>query len=138
MPRSSTIPLKSLPEKPGVYKFLDEKGTIIYIGKAKSLKKRVSSYFNKIHQDPKLNVLVSKIKNIEFAVVDTEWEALLLENSMIKQIRPRYNAMMKDDKTYPWLAVGKVIFPDYTIREIQIRKKRSCLVLTLRCVLCTP
>jgi len=111
MPHSSPVPLKSLPEKPGVYKFLDEKGTIIYIGKAKSLKKRVSSYFNKIHQDPKLNVLVSKIKDIEFTVVDTEWEALLLENSMIKQIRPRYNAMMKDDKTYPWLAVGTGDFP---------------------------
>jgi excinuclease ABC subunit C len=111
MPAAAPVLLKSLPEKPGVYKFLDEKGTIIYIGKAKSLKKRVSSYFNKIHQEPKLNILVSKIKDIEFTVVDTEWEALLLENSMIKQIRPRYNAMLKDDKTYPWLAVGKDIFP---------------------------
>ena len=103
--------LKSLPDKPGVYRFYDETGVILYIGKAKALKKRVSSYFTKTHENPRLNVLVSKIRDIQFTVVDSEWEALLLENSMIKQFRPRYNAMLKDDKTYPWLAVSKEEFP---------------------------
>ncbi|MCL2167647.1 MAG: excinuclease ABC subunit UvrC [Lentimicrobiaceae bacterium] len=111
MYKSIPLLLKSFPEKPGVYQFLDEKGTIIYIGKAKVLKKRVASYFTKTHQYPKLSVLVSKIKDIQFTVVNSEWEALLLENSMIKQFRPRYNAMLKDDKTYPWLAVSKEEFP---------------------------
>ena len=103
--------IKSLPEKPGVYRFYDENGDIIYIGKAKALKKRVSSYFTKTHESPRVAVLVSKICDIQFTVVDSEWEALLLENSMIKQFRPRYNAMLKDDKTYPWLAVSKEEFP---------------------------
>ena len=103
--------LKSLPAKPGVYRFLDENGVVIYIGKAKALKKRVSSYFTKNHEPGKLKVLVSKIRDIQFTVVDTEWEALLLENSMIKQFRPRYNALLKDDKSYPWIAVSKEVFP---------------------------
>ena len=103
--------LKSLPEKPGVYQFYDEKGNILYVGKAKVLKKRVSSYFTKKQYYPKLVVLVSKIYDIQYTVVDTEWEALLLENSMIKQFRPRYNAMLKDDKSYPWLAVSNEKFP---------------------------
>ena len=103
--------IKSLPDKPGVYRFYDENGEIIYIGKAKDLKKRVSSYFTKTHENLRLTVLVSKICDIQFTVVDSEWEALLLENSMIKQFRPRYNAMLKDDKTYPWLAVSKEEFP---------------------------
>jgi len=103
--------LKSLPDKPGVYRFYDENGDIIYIGKAKNLKKRVASYFTKTHDNQRLTVLVSKIREVQFTVVDSEWEALLLENSMIKQFRPRYNAMLKDDKTYPWLAVSKEEFP---------------------------
>ena len=111
MPTTTPLRLKTLPEKPGVYRFYDENGTIIYIGKAKVLKKRVSSYFTKTHQDSKIEVMVAKIRDIQFTVVDTEWEALLLENSMIKQFRPRYNAMMKDDKTYPWLAVSQEEFP---------------------------
>ncbi|MCL2290080.1 MAG: excinuclease ABC subunit UvrC [Bacteroidetes bacterium] len=112
MTDSIALQLKSLPEKPGVYRFLDENGVIIYIGKAKVLKKRVSSYFTKTHDDyPKLRILVPKIRDIQFTVVDSEWEALLLENSMIKQFRPRYNAMLKDDKSYPWLAVSKEEFP---------------------------
>jgi excinuclease ABC subunit C len=106
-----SLQLKSLPQKPGVYRFLDENGVIIYVGKAKVLKKRVSSYFTKTHEHPKLRILVSKIRDLQFTVVDTEWEALLLENSMIKQFRPRYNAMLKDDKTYPWLAVSQEAFP---------------------------
>jgi excinuclease ABC subunit C len=105
------LQVKSLPDKPGVYRFYDENDVVIYIGKAKSLKKRVFSYFTKIHIIPKLNILVSKIRDVQFTVVDSEWEALLLENSMIKQFRPKYNAMLKDDKSYPWLAVSKEEFP---------------------------
>lgn len=103
--------LKSLPEKPGVYRFFDENGTIIYVGKAKRLKRRVSSYFNKEHDSSKVRMLVTKIRDIQTTVVDSEWEALLLENSMIKQFKPRYNIMLKDDKTYPWIAVSKEEFP---------------------------
>ena len=103
--------LKTLPTKPGVYRFLDETGKIIYIGKAKVLKKRVSSYFNKNHELGKVRVMVTKIVDIQTTVVDTEWEALLLENSMIKEFRPRYNVMLKDDKTYPWIAITKDDFP---------------------------
>lgn len=109
-PQISLI-LKSLPYKPGVYRFFDETGKIIYIGKAKELKKRVSSYFNKNHELGKVRVLVTKIVDIQTTVVDTEWEALLLENSMIKEYRPRYNVMLKDDKTYPWIAISKEEFP---------------------------
>ena len=100
-----------MPEKPGVYRFLDETGTIIYVGKAKRLKRRVSSYFNKEHDSSKVRMLVTKIRDIQTTVVDTEWEALLLENSMIKQFKPRYNIMLKDDKSYPWIAVTKEEFP---------------------------
>lgn len=103
--------LKSLPEKPGVYRFFDENGTIIYVGKAKRLKRRVSSYFNKEHDSSKVRMLVTKIRDIQTTVVDSEWEALLLENSMIKQFKPRYNIMLKDDKTYPWIAVSKEEYP---------------------------
>lgn len=103
--------LKTLPEKPGVYRFLDENGTIIYVGKAKRLKRRVSSYFNKDHDSAKVRMLVTKIRDIQTTVVDTEWEALLLENSMIKQYKPHYNIMLKDDKSYPWIAVTKEEFP---------------------------
>jgi excinuclease ABC subunit C len=103
--------LKTLPLKPGVYRFLDDSGKIIYIGKAKLLKKRVSSYFNKNHELGKVRVMVPKIADIQTTVVDTEWEALLLENSMIKEYRPRYNVMLKDDKTYPWIAITREEFP---------------------------
>lgn len=103
--------LKSLPEKPGVYRFLDEKGDIIYVGKAKRLKRRVASYFNKEHDSAKVRLLVTKIRDIQTTVVDSEWEALLLENSMIKQFKPHYNIMLKDDKSYPWIAITKEEFP---------------------------
>ena len=102
--------LKSLPEKPGVYRFYDDKGTVIYVGKAKRLKRRVSSYFNKEHDSAKVRMLVTKIRDIQTVVVDTEWDALLLENSMIKEFKPKYNIMLKDDKTYPWIAVTKEPF----------------------------
>ncbi len=103
--------LRSLPEKPGVYRFYDDEGTIIYVGKAKKLKRRVSSYFNKQHDNKKVRILVSKIRDIQTTVVNTEWEALLLENSMIKKYKPRYNILLKDDKTYPWLAISREDFP---------------------------
>ncbi len=110
--------LKTIPQKPGVYQYFDENGTIIYIGKAKNLKKRVNSYFNKNHDSAKLRILVTKIRDIKTIVVDSEWEALLLENSMIKKNKPRYNAMLKDDKTYPWIAISKEPFPRiYTTRK---------------------
>ena len=102
--------LKSLPEKPGVYRFYDEKGTVIYVGKAKRLKRRVSSYFNKDHDSAKVRMLVTKIRDIQTVVVDSEWDALLLENSMIKEFKPKYNIMLKDDKTYPWIAVTREPF----------------------------
>ncbi len=101
-----------LPHKPGVYQFFNSSGEIIYVGKAKDLRKRVSSYFNKISYDSaKLRVLVSKIHDIQHIVVDTESDALLLENNLIKTIQPRYNVLLKDDKTYPWICVKHEFFP---------------------------
>lgn len=105
------LKLKTLPEKPGVYHYFDKKGTIIYVGKAKNLKKRVNSYFSKIHDQAKTNVLVRKIVAIEYIVVDTEIDALLLENNLIKKYQPKYNIQLKDDKTYPWICIKKEPFP---------------------------
>ena len=102
--------LAALPNKPGVYRYFDKNGTLIYVGKAKNLKRRVSSYFNK-EQSGKTRVLVSKIADLEYSIVDSESEALLLENTMIKQYKPRYNIMLKDDKTYPWICIKKEAFP---------------------------
>ncbi len=111
--------LKTIPNDPGVYQYFDEKGDIIYVGKAKNLKRRVSSYFNKQQQSGKVKVLVSRIADIRFIVVANEMEALLLENNMIKQYKPRYNIMLKDDKTYPWICVKNERFP----RVFLTRKK---------------
>ena len=102
--------LKTIPNKPGVYRYYDSDGTLIYVGKAKNLKRRVSSYFNK-EQTCKTRELVSKIADIKFIVVESESEALLLENNLIKQYKPRYNIMLKDDKTYPWICVKNEPFP---------------------------
>ena len=102
--------LAILPNKPGVYRYYDKDGTLIYVGKAKNLKRRVSSYFNK-EQTGKTRVLVSRIADIQFIVVESESEALLLENNLIKQYKPRYNIMLKDDKTYPWICIKKEPFP---------------------------
>ena len=110
--------LKTIPTDPGVYRYYDDKGEIIYVGKAKNLKRRVSSYFNK-QQSGKVKVLVSRIADIKFIVVDNEMEALLLENNMIKQYKPRYNIMLKDDKTYPWICAKNERFP----RVFLTRKK---------------
>lgn len=101
----------NLPEKPGSYQYYDDKGTIIYVGKAKNLKRRVSSYFNKEQQSRKTAMLVSKIRNITYTVVNSEEDALLLENSLIKQYKPRYNVLLKDDKTYPYIAVSNEYLP---------------------------
>lgn len=100
-----------LPDKPGVYQFYNEKEQLIYVGKAKNLKKRVSSYFNKEHDSPKTNVLVKQIAELKYIVVESEEDALLLENNLIKKHQPRYNAMLKDDKTYPSLCIKKEHFP---------------------------
>ena len=105
------IQLKTLPNQPGVYQYYDKEGTIIYVGKAKNLKKRVSSYFTKTHENGKTRVLVKKISNIKHIVVETETDALLLENNLIKKHRPRYNVLLKDDKSYPWICIKKERFP---------------------------
>ncbi|WP_285010535.1 excinuclease ABC subunit UvrC [Pedobacter faecalis] len=104
--------LADIPHRPGVYQFWDAEGTLIYIGKAKDLRNRVGSYFNKDTQmNGKTRVLVSRIRNITFTIVDTEIDAWLLENSLIKKHQPRYNIMLKDDKTYPWIIIKKEPFP---------------------------
>ena len=101
----------NLPEKPGIYQYLNSEGTIIYVGKAKNLKKRVYSYFSKEHEPGKTRVLVSKIVDIRYIVVNTEEDALLLENNLIKKYKPRYNVLLKDDKTYPSICVQNEYFP---------------------------
>ena len=105
------LQLKALPENPGVYKYIDSKGTVIYVGKAKSLKKRVYSYFNKNHDSYKTNLLVKNINEIQYVIVDTERDALLLENILIKKLQPKYNILLKDDKTYPWVCIKNENFP---------------------------
>ncbi|SFK58874.1 Excinuclease ABC subunit C [Porphyromonadaceae bacterium KH3CP3RA] len=103
--------LAVIPHQPGCYQFLDENGTVIYVGKAKDLKKRVSSYFNKHHEHPKTRILVRKIQKIKYVVVNSEEDTFLLENNLIKQLKPRYNVMLKDDKSYPFIVVKNEYFP---------------------------
>ena len=103
--------VSNLPEKPGIYQYLNAEGTIIYVGKAKNLKRRVNSYFSKEHQPGKTRVLVSKIADIRYIVVNSEEDALLLENNLIKKYKPRYNVLLKDDKTYPSIYVQNEYFP---------------------------
>jgi len=104
--------VNSLPDDPGVYQFYDSLGKILYVGKAKNLKKRVSSYFQKIRHDSfKVKVLVQKIADIQHIVVNSEADALLLENNLIKKLQPRYNILLKDDKTFPWICIKKEPFP---------------------------
>ncbi len=108
-----------LPEKPGVYKYFDKEGVIIYVGKAKNLKRRVSSYFTKNHDDFKTTILVRKIVALEYTVVDTEMDALLLENSLIKEFQPKYNINLKDDKSYPYIKITKERYPKvFPIRNL--------------------
>ena len=103
--------VNTLPHNPGVYQFLDKQGQIIYVGKAIDLKKRVSSYFQKDHLDGKTRTLVQLIEDLRFTVVENELDALLLENNLIKSYRPRYNVLLKDDKTYPWIVIKNEAFP---------------------------
>ncbi|GGX07518.1 excinuclease ABC subunit UvrC [Aquimarina muelleri] len=104
------IQIKTLPTSPGVYQYYDKEDKLLYVGKAKNLKKRVTSYFTKNHDSYRINVLVKKIKNIRHIVVETETDALLLENNLIKKHQPRFNVMLKDDKTYPWICIKKERF----------------------------
>jgi len=115
------LQIKTLPNQPGVYQYYDKEGNILYIGKAKNLKKRVSSYFTKNHDYGKTKVLVKKISSIKHIVVNTETDALLLENNLIKKYQPRYNVMLKDDKTYPWICIKKEAFPRVFLTRNVIR-----------------
>ncbi len=107
------LKLASLPETPGVYQYYNKKGDLLYIGKAKNLKRRVNSYFNKQHDSKRLRVLVSNIDNIETINVNSEYDALLLENNLIKEHQPRYNILLRDDKTYPWICIKIERFPRF-------------------------
>ena len=111
MPTSLELQIQTLPNAPGVYQYFDKEDVIIYIGKAKNLKKRVASYFHKNHENGKTSVLVKKIVYIKHIVVHTETDALLLENNLIKKYKPRYNVLLKDDKSYPWICIKKERFP---------------------------
>lgn len=115
--------LSAIPESPGVYMYFDENDTMIYVGKAKNLKKRVSSYFNKTQDNPKTKVMVRKIKKINYLVVESEEDAFLLENNLIKEHKPRYNILLKDDKTYPWLVVRNEPFPRIHLTRKKIPDK---------------
>jgi excinuclease ABC, C subunit len=115
--------VQNLPEKPGSYQYYDDEGTIIYVGKAKNLKRRVSSYFNKEQQSRKTALLVSKIRNITYTVVNSEEDALLLENSLIKQYKPHYNVLLKDDKTYPYIAISNEYLP--RVFKTRYRERRG-------------
>ena len=124
MERSELIQniLRTLPDNPGVYQYYDVDGKIIYVGKAKNLKKRVLSYFNKDqHDSGKTMVLVKKIVDIKYIIVDTEIDALLLENNLIKKYQPRYNVLLKDDKTYPWICIKKEPFPRVFTTRIVVK-----------------
>lgn len=105
------VQLQTLPNSPGVYQYFDKNGKILYVGKAKNLKKRVTSYFNKNHDSHRIGVMVKKIHEIRHIVVSSETDALLLENNLIKKLQPRFNVMLKDDKTYPWICIKNERFP---------------------------
>ena len=104
--------LTTLPKSPGIYQYFDKEGVILYVGKAKILKNRVNSYFTSKHEDsPKTRILVSKISDIKFIIADSEYDALILENTLIKKYKPRYNVLLRDDKTYPWICIKNERFP---------------------------
>ena len=118
--------LKNLTESPGIYQMFDAAGKIIYVGKAKNLKRRVNSYFNKNHPEGKTRVLVSQIENIEIIMTQTESEALILENNLIKKFKPRYNIIFRDDKSYPYLYLSDKQFPELgTYRGIKKKVGQS-------------
>jgi len=110
-PEALQAALQSLPNKPGIYQYRDKNGKVIYVGKAKNLRKRVSSYFTKNHPSARTHMLVKRISDIDTIVTETEFDALLLENNLIKKYQPRYNVNLKDDKTYPWIVIKKEPFP---------------------------
>ena len=110
-----------LPSTPGVYTYYDAEGTVIYVGKAKNLKRRVSSYFNRTHDSVRTNLLVRAIADMSYIVVPTEQDALNLENSMIKEYKPRYNVLLKDDKSYPWICVTKEHYPRVFLTRHRIK-----------------
>jgi len=113
------LQIQTLPDSPGVYQYFDKDDKLLYVGKAKNLKKRVMSYFNKSHDSGRINVMVRKIARIKHVVVLTESEALLLENNMIKKLQPRYNVLLRDDKTYPWICIKKEPFSRiFTTRKL--------------------
>ena len=113
------VQLKTLPDSPGVYQYFDKNGKILYVGKAKNLKKRVTSYFTKRHDSHRIGVMVKKIHEIRHIVVSSETDALLLENNLIKKLQPRFNVMLKDDKTYPWICIKKERFPRVFLTTFQ-------------------
>ena len=115
--------IASIPENPGCYMYLDEEGSIIYIGKAKSLKKRVATYFNKTQENPKTRIMVKKIRDIRYLIVESEEDAFLLENNLIKKHKPRYNIMLKDDKSYPWIVVKEEPFPRVYLTRQKLKDK---------------
>ena len=115
------IQFKTLPTDPGVYQYCDKNNTVIYVGNAINLIRRVSSYFTKVHDNVKTRILVKKIHRMEHIVVPTEVDALLLENNLIKKYRPRYNILLKDDKTYPWICIKKNPFPQVVSTRKLIR-----------------
>lgn len=124
-----------LPDSPGVYQFLGDDGKVIYVGKAKNLKRRVSSYFlARADHSPKVRVMVGKIADLRHTVVATESEALLLENNMIKSIQPRYNILLKDDKTYPWIVIRNEPFPRVLSTGVSCATVPSISVLMLRSI----
>ena len=112
--------IQNIPDKPGCYQYFDDKGIIIYVGKAKNLKRRVSHYFTKNHDSPKTKILVSKIRDIKYIIVDTEEDTLLLESNLIKKFQQRYNVMLKDDKSYPSIVIRNEYYP-----KVEITRKRS-------------
>ena len=116
------LKISLLPDSPGVYKYFNKEGTVIYVGKAKKLKRRVSSYFNRVHPVLRTNMLVRHIYDMEYIVVNTEEEALDLENSLIKTYQPHYNVLLKDDKSYPWICVTKELFPRVYLTREKVNK----------------
>ena len=126
----------NLPDSPGIYQYLNTEGTIIYVGKAKNLKRRVYSYFSKDHQSAKTRILVSKIADIRYIVVKTEEDALLLENNLIKKYKPRYNVLLKDDKTYPLSVSATIISLGFLRPERLFAAQELTLVRTATYLLC--
>ncbi|MDE5935690.1 MAG: GIY-YIG nuclease family protein, partial [Muribaculaceae bacterium] len=113
--------IRILPETPGVYTYYDSSGTVIYVGKAKNLKRRVSSYFNRTHDRLRTNLLVRAIADMSYIVVPTEQDALNLESSMIKEYQPRYNVLLKDDKSYPWICLTSEMYPRVFMTRNRVR-----------------